>query len=132
MGTSRRAKEQRSDRASWPDEHITDVAALPSYWPERMTEAVLAEAAHPPWVDPALAPLEPLWDRWFDRALEEGVEEDLASLGRTVIREAGEQDWDEELRGECGWFDDGEAMLDLAMLTPERAEARWRALLDRD
>jgi hypothetical protein len=97
-----------------------------------MTEAVLAEAAHPPWLEGGGGGDEPLWDLWFQRAIEDGVEEDLASLGRSLIREANAQTWDEELRGECGWFDDGDAMLELALAAPDDAHARWRFLLDED
>src|SRR6187397_640877 len=50
MGTTRRGKERASD-PSWPDEVGTDSATLPSYWPEAKTEAVLAEAARPSWID---------------------------------------------------------------------------------
>jgi hypothetical protein len=134
MGTHRRAKELGSDRPSWPDERGTEPAALPSYWPQRLTQAVLAEAANPPWLagDSDGPQSDPLWDRWFERALEAGVDEELASLGCAVIRAARELGWDEDLRGECGWCDEGEAMLDLAVYDPERAEAHWRALLDGD
>jgi hypothetical protein len=97
-----------------------------------MTRAVLAEAAHPPWLAPESEADEPLWDRWFLRAVEDGVEEDLASLGRSVIRESDAQAWDDERRGECGWFDEGEAMLELALVAPERAQARWSFLLEGD
>jgi len=133
MGTSNRAKGPPPAQTSWPDERGTDLGALPSFWPEQMTEAVLAEAVHPSWLQASPAPAEPidpLWERWFERALEQGVDEDLASLGRSLICEAHMQGWEPDRRAECGWFDDGEQMLELALLTPEHAQAHWRALLD--
>jgi len=132
MGTRGRPKGQPSDRPSWPDERGTDLTTLPSYWPEQMTEAVLAEAVHAPWLEELGERDEPLWERWFERALEEGVEQSLARLGRAVIRASAARAWDEELHAECGWLDDGEAMLELALLEGERAEARWRFLLEGD
>ena len=40
-----------------------------------------------------------------------------------MIREAWQHGWDEELRAECGWRDDGRAMLALALTDPKRAAA---------
>jgi hypothetical protein len=133
MGTSNRAKTPPPGQASWPEENRTDLTGLPSFWPEQMTAAVLAEAVHPAWLEPSSTlpdPADPLWERWFERAIEQGLDEDLASLGRSLICEAHMQRWDPERRAECGWFDDGEEMLELALLDPEHAQARWRALLD--
>jgi hypothetical protein len=95
-----------------------------------MTQAVISEASGADWREAALEDEPPPWERWYDRALEEGLDEDLASLGRSVMCEARLQRWDEERAAECGWLDDGEGMLELAQLEPERAHARWRALLD--
>ena len=130
MGISRRGKGGHSDRPSWPEERATDLSTFPSFWPEQVTEAVVAEAVHSPWLGAAPADAEPFWDRWFDRAIEEGVDEDLASLGRLLIRVCSAQGWDDELRAECGWFDDGEDMLELALVDPEQAGERWSLLLD--
>jgi hypothetical protein len=127
---SGRGKGRPSERPSWPEEGGTDLSTLPSFWPEQRTEAVLAEASRPSWREPPMQDPEPLWERWFERAVEEGVDEDLASLGRSVIRECSAQRWDAERRAECGWLDDGEAMLELALVEPEQAEERWRLLLD--
>jgi hypothetical protein len=88
---------------------------------------VVAEASGRPAADPVYGPL---WERWFDEALEQGVEDDLASLGRSVIREAKMLSWGVEREAECGWLDDGEAMLELALVDPDRARAAWQALLD--
>jgi hypothetical protein len=130
MGTRGRSKGQPSDRPSWPDERGTDLTTLPSYWPEQMTEAVLAEAARPSWLESLAQQDEPLWERWFERALEEGVEESLARLGRALIRGSVARGWDEDRCAECGWLDEGEAMLELALLEADRAETRWRSLLE--
>jgi hypothetical protein len=65
-------------------------------------------------------------------ALEDGVDEDLAGLGRSLIREADQHNWDERLRNECGWADDGQAMLELALKKPEEARKRWQHLMETD
>jgi hypothetical protein len=130
MGTNGRKGSGPPERPSWPDDRGTDLTTLPSFWPEQVTEAVLAEATQLPGLAPPPAGAAPLWERWFERALEEGVDEDLASLGRSVIQECCLQRWDEDLRAECGWFDDGEGMLELALLEPDVARTRWCQLLD--
>ena len=127
MGTDEKGNGSDSDRPSFPEESVTATALLPSYWPQRMVDAVMAEAQHPGRADRADSAL---WERWFERAVEEGIDEDLASLGRSLIREARMQRWHGERLAECGWLDDGEAMIELALIEPERAGARWRALLD--
>jgi hypothetical protein len=55
------------------------------------------------------------WDEWQLRARAAGVPEALASLGRGVIREAYQHTWSAALQSECGWDDDGEAMIELAL-----------------
>lgn len=72
------------------------------------------------------------WDGWQRWAFAQGVPLELAELGRSVIREAWQHGWSEALRAECGWRDDGRAMLALARTNPARAEARWSDLLDTD
>lgn len=101
---------------------------MPSFWPDRLTEAVVAEARGAPGADTPAA--EPLWERWFERALEQGVDEELAGLGRSLIREASEAGWSDDAAAEGGLLDDGEAMLELALLQPDHAAAHWQALLD--
>jgi hypothetical protein len=130
MGTDGNRDESDSKPPSWAEETITAKALLPSYWPKPMIDAVMAEARR--GVSRGAEPSEPLWERWFERALEDGVDDDLASLGRSLIREARIQGWHGDRLTECGWLDDGEAMLELALVNPERAGARWRALLDGD
>ena len=128
MGTSERVKAGRPTRPAWSEERGSEPSrAVPSYWPERLAESVVAEASGRP---PSDATYGPLWERWFDQALEQGVEDDLASLGRSVIREAKMLSWGVEREAECGWLDDGEAMLELALVDPDRARASWQALLD--
>ncbi len=72
------------------------------------------------------------WDGWQRWAFAQGVPLELATLGRGVIREAWQHGWSEALRAECGWRDDGRAMLALARTNPARAEARWSELLNTD
>jgi DNA primase catalytic core len=72
------------------------------------------------------------WDAWHRRALAACVTAELAELGRAVLREAEQHDWDEALRAQCGGDDDGAAMLELALAAPAQATERWQRLLDRD
>ncbi len=72
------------------------------------------------------------WDRWQDQAIANGIEPDLTTLGRAVMREAVQHDWSEALKTECGWQDDGNAMLHLALTAPEKAKTRWETLLETD
>ena len=61
------------------------------------------------------------WDFWEKRALARGVPGELASLGRAVMREAYQHQWESLLRALCGWEDEGEAMIELALSGPARA-----------
>lgn len=61
-----------------------------------------------------------------------GVEKSLANLGRAVMREAYQHQWEESLQQLCGWDDDGEAMIGLALSMPEPARYIWQKLLDTD
>jgi hypothetical protein len=53
-------------------------------------------------------------------------------LGRSMIREAYQHDWPAKLQSECGWDDDGEAMIELALRDPARTDRRWRWLMETD
>ena len=72
------------------------------------------------------------WDEWQRRASAAGVPDALASLGRAAIREAYQHSWSPELQRECGWDDDGEAMIELALRDAAGAERRWSWLLETD
>jgi hypothetical protein len=72
------------------------------------------------------------WDEWQQRARAAGVPEALASLGRAVIREAHQHAWSAALQSECGWDDDGDAMIGLALRDAAGAERRWSGLLETD
>ena len=72
------------------------------------------------------------WDGWEKRALARGVAAGLATLGRELIREAWQHDWNEELKARCGWADDGRRLLRQALRSPARAQACWQHLLDTD
>ena len=72
------------------------------------------------------------WDRWQDLAITAGVQNELAQLGRAVMREAVQHDWPQKLKTECGWKDGGKKMLELSKKAPEKAQSRWEFLLDTD
>ena len=72
------------------------------------------------------------WCEWCERALLRGLDEELAVLGRAVMREAFQHSWDIKLQEECGLIDDGAAMLDLAFSDPAKANERWEYLLQTD
>lgn len=72
------------------------------------------------------------WDRWEARALEAGLSREMATLGRALMREAVQHDWDARLKVEGGWLDGGQAMLALALTDGPAAEERWRYLLATD
>lgn len=80
----------------------------------------------------ACAPGEFAWDDWETWAIEAGVPEDLAKLGRDMIREAYQHSWPDDRMAECGWNDNGVAMLELALMQPEVARKRWAFLLETD
>ena len=72
------------------------------------------------------------WDHWREWAVADGMSEDLADLGRSLVREADQHSWSDELLAECGWSDDGKAMIELALKNPDEARKRWQFLLDTD
>lgn len=72
------------------------------------------------------------WDGWHRWALAQGLAPDLASLGRSLIREANQHDWDERLKSLCGWRDNGQRMLQLALRSPATASKRWNRLMETD
>lgn len=63
-------------------------------------------------------------DDWQRHALECGLAPDLAALGRSLMREADQHAWCERLKTECGWNDDGRAMLARLLAHPRRTAAR--------
>ena len=85
-----------------------------------------------------LSPLRPddsgayAWDRWEKQAKAAGLADDLAQLGRAVMREAVQHDWEPLLKLECGWGDAGQALLQRALNEPEAAAQRWQELLETD
>lgn len=72
------------------------------------------------------------WDVWCRRARAAGVTVELAELGRAVMREAEQHLWSPAVQAECGWLDDGEAMLARAVAEPAATRTRWQFLLDTD
>lgn len=72
------------------------------------------------------------WEGWRARAHAAGVDADLAELGRDVIRDCWLHRWGDRhppLSRECGWEDEGAAMLALARKSPLRARDRWTELV---
>ena len=78
------------------------------------------EYRHYPWDD---------WERW---ALALGLDAKLAGSGRLLIREAFNHDWSEALKAQCGWSDDGQALLASALRCPQAARRRWDVLMRTD
>jgi hypothetical protein len=72
------------------------------------------------------------WDHWERAALAAGVPKGLAGLGRLTMREAYQHQWDARLQSLCGWNDEGERMMQLALRSPKTAQKRWQRLLDTD
>jgi len=129
MGTDDRGKPMRRQARDYPAERGTDPGgAAPSFWPERLTQAVVAEAAGYAPADDEVGG--PLWERWFERAVEQGLDEELASLGRSLICAAIDQRWQGDRAADSGLLDEGEAMLELALMDADDAAERWRKLLD--
>ncbi len=109
----------------------------PPSWPDDLNLADLGLVV-PAFTAQELARLRPdadgryAWDRWRLRALEAGLSDDLAWLGRHLMREAVQHAWPDELKAECGWEDEGRAMLELALRASRKAEKRWQRLMDTD
>jgi hypothetical protein len=72
------------------------------------------------------------WDFWEKRAVARGVPGELANLGRAVMREADQHMWEPLLQALCGWDDEGQGMIELALIAPEHARFVWQKLLDTD
>lgn len=73
------------------------------------------------------------WDHWFQRARAAGVGEDLAHLGRSLMREADQHAWCLELRERCGWTDASAAgMVRFALEAPTAATRVWDRLMETD
>ena len=72
------------------------------------------------------------WDEWERYAMGCGVSEELAGLGRAVIREASQHAWSSRMQRLSGWADDGQAMIRLALKYPRTAWRRWELMLVTD
>ena len=74
------------------------------------------------------------WDDWQREALASGLDAELASLGRAVMREAYQHDWCDRLKYECGIDNAATAagMTSCAKDQPHVVEARWQWLLATD
>jgi hypothetical protein len=72
------------------------------------------------------------WDHWHRWAIAQGLDEDLAGLGRLLVREAFNHDWPDWLKVACGWRDDGQVLLAYALRFPKAARRRWDILMRTD
>ena len=84
----------------------------------------------------AAKPGEYPWDDWERDALAAGLDPELATLGRAVMREADQHGWCDSLKYECGIHDDSPetsaGMILSAQEQPEWQKARWNWLLETD
>lgn len=73
------------------------------------------------------------WDHWRARARSEGLGDDLAELGRSLMREADQHGWCRELRERCGWTEESaEGMIRFALTSPKLAKKHWERLMETD
>lgn len=72
------------------------------------------------------------WDGWHAWALAQGLDAELAGLGRLLVREAYNHGWEPWLQSLCGWADDGQALLAFALRAPKPARWCWSRLMDTD
>lgn len=68
------------------------------------------------------------WNRWLQDALEAGIPEDLATLGRATIREAYQHTWSQELK----YLTRPQLMIRMAQDAPKLAACLWTILLETD
>lgn len=73
------------------------------------------------------------WDHWFTRARAAGLSDDLAHLGRSLMREADQHSWCRELWERCGWTEESaEGMIRFARTSPDVAKKHWGRLMETD
>jgi hypothetical protein len=72
------------------------------------------------------------WDDWERMALAAGLSAGLASLGRSLMREADQHGWCGRLRRECGRNDEGRALLKRLLAQPRRTATRLQWLYATD
>ena len=82
----------------------------------------------------AAKPGEYPWDDWRCQALAAGVSDELANLGRAVMREADQHNWCDSLKYECGagHEDSANGMILEAKECPDSCRVRWQWLLATD
>lgn len=68
------------------------------------------------------------WDYWEEDALERGLDHQLATLGRAVLREAIQHDWPSLLHQVCS----GDTLDALLFKAPELARRLYELLLETD
>ena len=72
------------------------------------------------------------WDDWERFAIANGLDPKMATLGRAVVREAYQHDWNTWVKSLCGWQDNGKRMLKFALQSPDEARVLWECLLKLD
>ena len=68
------------------------------------------------------------WDQWEREAIERGMSKEMASLGRAVIREAGQHGWCPQLRRLCS----EEVLEPMLLKAPDLAKRLCEVLLETD
>jgi len=68
------------------------------------------------------------WDIWERQAIERGMSPEMATLGRAVIREAGQHSWCPQLRCLCS----EEVLEELLIRAPDLAKRLCAVLLETD
>lgn len=69
-----------------------------------------------------------IWDDWENAAIAAGMDDELAALGRQVMRESHERSWPAPIAKET----DAGPMLKSALKDADQARARWEHLLETD
>lgn len=69
-----------------------------------------------------------LWDDWENSALAAGIDDELAALGRQMMRESMERSWSKRITNEI----EGKLMLQSALQDAPLARTRWEHLLETD
>ena len=105
-------------------------SGLPDWFPELEQQVLQFRERASEMARQVVMPEIYAWDRWKTKALAAGVTEELATLGRAVMREHYQHGWlsyDNEVSARSG-----HEMLHLALSEPDQAMARWQWLLDTD
>ena len=83
---------------------------------------------NPPDPNPIYQPPTFEWDHWETYALERGLDENLAALGRAVLREVVQHNWSPQMHRLCNQ----DVLLELLLFAPALGERLCRVLLETD